>query len=76
MDGQAPPFSLPRIDTEAEAGLQDFLRDGPVVLVFAHADCPTTLLALRRLAPAGGERSWWSRRRRCRTPPGWPGAPV
>ncbi len=56
MDGPAPPFSLPRIDTEAEADLQEFLHDGPVVLVFAHADCPTTLLALRRLAPAGGER--------------------
>ncbi|HEU0316240.1 MAG TPA: redoxin domain-containing protein, partial [Solirubrobacteraceae bacterium] len=56
MNGLAPAFTLPRIDAEAEAGLQDFLADGPVVLVFAHADCPTTLLALRCLSQAAAGR--------------------
>src|SRR6185503_5701153 len=30
--------------------LETLIEQGPVVLVFAHGDCPTSTLALRRLA--------------------------
>ena len=45
-------FTLPRIDGPP-VSLQDLLDRGPQVLVFAHGDCPTSALALRRLAEVG-----------------------
>jgi hypothetical protein len=45
----AHPFTLERIDGPP-LSLDDLVTDGPVVIVFAHADCPTSTLALRRLA--------------------------
>ena len=50
--GLAPDFTLPQTDGDPVA-LGALLADGPVVLVFAHADCPTSVLALRRLAALG-----------------------
>lgn len=49
MEGAVYPFTLERIDGEP-LSLDDLVVLGPVVLVFAHADCPTSTLALRRLA--------------------------
>ncbi len=48
----APDFTLPQTDGDPVA-LATLLAEGPVVLVFAHADCPTSVLALRRLAELG-----------------------
>jgi hypothetical protein len=48
----APEFTLPRIDGPP-VSLQELLTRGPQVLVFAHGDCPTSALALRRLAELG-----------------------
>ncbi len=48
----ASDFTLPTIAGPPLA-LRDMLAEGPVVLVFAHADCPTSVLALRRVAAAG-----------------------
>jgi AhpC/TSA family protein len=45
-------FTLPTIAGPPLA-LHDVLAEGPVVLVFGHADCPTSILALRRVAAAG-----------------------
>jgi peroxiredoxin len=45
----APAFTLPRIDGDPLA-LAQLLEEGPVVLLFTHADCPTSTLVLRRLA--------------------------
>lgn len=45
----APDFTLPCIDGPP-VDLGELLAAGPVVLVFAHGDCPTSALALRRLA--------------------------
>ena len=57
MSGPAPAFDLPRVDGPP-VSLADLLAGGPAVLVFAHADCPTSSLALRRLAgaPVGDAR--------------------
>jgi hypothetical protein len=33
-----------------QVALRDLCADGPTVLLFVHGDCPTSLLALRRLA--------------------------
>ena len=52
MARSAPDFTLPRIDGPP-VSLRDLLQPGPVVLVFAHADCPTSALALGRLAGLG-----------------------
>ncbi len=41
-------FALPAVDGP-EVRLSDAVGAGPAVLVFVHADCPTSLLALRRL---------------------------
>ena len=41
-------FALPAVDGP-EVRLSDVVGAGPAVLVFVHADCPTSLLALRRL---------------------------
>ena len=49
LPATAPPFTLERIDGEP-LSLEALASEGPVVLVFAHADCPTSTLALRRLA--------------------------
>lgn len=49
MASAAPAFTLERIDGDP-LSLDAMTADGPVVLVFAHADCPTSTLALRRLA--------------------------
>src|SRR5262245_50238115 len=48
----APPFTLPSIDGPP-VSLQDLLERGSHVLVFAHGDCPTSALTLRRLAELG-----------------------
>ena len=53
MPASAPRFTLPRIDGPP-ASLQELLQEGPLVLVFAHADCPTSTLTLRRLAALNG----------------------
>src|SRR5690349_16971777 len=53
MRSPAPGFTLPRIDGPP-ASLQELLQDGPLILVFAHADCPTSTLTLRRLAELNG----------------------
>src|SRR5256885_768852 len=37
--------------------LDSLLGDGPVLLVFVHGDCPTSVLALRHLA-AVGQSPW------------------
>jgi peroxiredoxin len=46
----------PEFELESVAGgpvhLRDLLADGPLLLVFASEECPTSALALRRLAPA------------------------
>src|SRR2546422_365310 len=49
MHAAVPGFTLPRIDGPP-VSLDELLHDGPLVLVFAHADCPTSALTLRRLA--------------------------
>ena len=41
-------FALPAVDGP-EVRLSEVVGAGPAVLVFVHADCPTSLLALRRL---------------------------
>jgi len=43
------PFTLEQIDGDP-VSLDILIEDGPVVLVFAHSDCPTSTLALRRIA--------------------------
>jgi peroxiredoxin len=48
-----PDFTLPRVDGNP-VSLTELLVDGPVVLVFAHADCPTSALTLRRLGELDG----------------------
>src|SRR6478672_2778552 len=53
MPARAPGFTLPRIDGPP-ASLQELLQAGPLVLVFAHSDCPTSTLTLRRLAALNG----------------------
>ncbi|MEJ7569897.1 MAG: redoxin domain-containing protein [Gaiellaceae bacterium] len=52
MASAAPRFTLARIDGDP-LSLDALTAGGPVVLVFAHADCPTSALALRRLAGLG-----------------------
>jgi len=52
VGGAAPPFTLERIDGDP-VSLDQLTADGPAVVVFAHADCPTSTLTLRRLAAAG-----------------------
>jgi AhpC/TSA family protein len=49
MAAVAQPFSLDSIDGEP-LSLDELARERPVVLVFAHGDCPTSTLTLRRLA--------------------------
>ena len=49
MAATAHPFTLEQIDGDP-VSLDTLIEDGPVVLVFAHGDCPTSTLALRRLA--------------------------
>src|SRR6266550_2493514 len=46
-------FTLPRVDGDP-VSLTELLADGPVVFVFAHADCPTSALTLRRLGELDG----------------------
>ena len=45
----AHPFTLEQIDSDP-VSLETLSARGPVVLVFAHGDCPTSTLTLRRLA--------------------------
>ena len=45
----AHPFTLEQIDS-GPVSLETLSARGPVVLVFAHGDCPTSTLTLRRLA--------------------------
>jgi hypothetical protein len=45
----APDFTLPRIDGGA-VSLGELVDGAPLVLLFVHADCPTSTLALRSLA--------------------------
>jgi len=52
MGASAPPFLLERIDGDP-LSLEELTSRGAAVVVFAHADCPTSTLALRRLATAG-----------------------
>ena len=47
-----PDVALERLDGPPVA-LSDLCGRGRVVLVFVHGDCPTSLLALRRLAAVG-----------------------
>ena len=49
MGEVAPPFTLERIDGDP-LSLEQLTAEGPAVVVFAHADCPTSTLTLRRLA--------------------------
>jgi hypothetical protein len=49
MARTAPDFTLPRTDGPP-VSLRELLAPGPLVLVFAHGDCPTSALALKRLA--------------------------
>ena len=49
MTGATHPFTLEQIDS-GPVSLETLSDRGPVVLVFAHADCPTSTLTLRRLA--------------------------
>ncbi len=49
MAGATHPFTLEQIDGDP-VSLDMLTERGPVVLVFAHGDCPTSTLALRRLA--------------------------
>ena len=49
MAGVAHPFTLDRIDGDP-LSLDELTAGGPTVVVFAHADCPTSTLTLRRLA--------------------------
>ena len=52
MTGATHPFTLEQIDS-GPVSLETLSDRGPVVLVFAHADCPTSTLTLRRLAALG-----------------------
>jgi hypothetical protein len=45
-------MTLPRVGGDP-VDLDGLTGQGPVLLVFAHADCPTSALALRHLAAAG-----------------------
>jgi hypothetical protein len=47
-------FTLPRIDG-GPVSLSELVAEGPRVLLFVHADCPTSTLALRRLAASSGD---------------------
>jgi hypothetical protein len=47
-------FTLPRIDG-GPVSLSELFAERPRVLLFVHADCPTSTLALRRLAASGGD---------------------
>src|SRR5262249_32385973 len=47
----AHSFTLERIDGDP-VSMDELTAGGPAVIVFAHADCPTSTLALRRLAAA------------------------
>jgi len=49
-------FTLPRVDS-GPVSLSTLLAPGPLVLVFVHADCPTSMLALRRLATVDDDAS-------------------
>ena len=49
MGAPAHPFTLESIDG-APLSLDELAADRPVVLIFAHGDCPTSTLTLRRLA--------------------------
>jgi hypothetical protein len=49
MSAVAQPFTLESIDGGPRS-LDVLTRDRPIVLVFAHGDCPTSTLTLRRLA--------------------------
>ena len=49
MVGATLPFTLEQIDGDP-VSLASLIGDGPLVLVFAHGDCPTSTLALRRIA--------------------------
>jgi hypothetical protein len=53
MAAMAMTVSLPALDGPA-LRLADAVRDGPAVLLFVHAGCPTSLLALRRLPAETG----------------------
>ena len=46
----APPFELPSV-AAGPVRLADLHSRGPAVVVFATEECPTSLLALRRLGP-------------------------
>lgn len=49
--GRAPEFTLPSIGADS-VSLDQLVREpGALVLLFAHTDCPTARLTLRRLAP-------------------------
>lgn len=51
MPGAAPAFALPSVD-RGTVSLDDLLGDARrTLLLFAHADCPTSVLALERLGP-------------------------
>ena len=52
----AHPFTLEQIDS-GPVSLETLSARGPVVLVFAHADCPTSTLTLRRLAAIRRQRA-------------------
>jgi hypothetical protein len=48
-----PDLALPTI-AGGPVRLSELLSEGPTVLLFVHADCPTARLTLQRLAPATG----------------------
>jgi hypothetical protein len=50
----APDFRLPATRA-GEAALADLVREGPALLVFCAEECPTSRLALRRLAPVAAD---------------------
>jgi peroxiredoxin len=49
------PIRLPQVAGDPVA-LESLLAEGPVVLVFVHADCPTSALTLRHLAAVADGR--------------------
>jgi peroxiredoxin len=54
VSAPAPDFELPSVQG-GPARLSDLLAAGRVLLLFAHSDCPTSLLALDRLAPLASD---------------------
>jgi peroxiredoxin len=53
VSARAPDFTLPGVERGSIRLSDLFDRDAGAVILFVHADCPTSLLALERLGPLG-----------------------